>query len=65
MSYPYVRHGVAYSVIEVITNYREPQSLEAAYILMPTTENIRRIIRDFTPGSEKYSAAHLFFIDRT
>ena len=32
---------------------------------MPTTENIRRIIQDFTPGNEKYSAAHLFFTDRT
>ena len=31
---------------------------------MPTTENIRRVIRDFTPGNEKYSAAHLFFTDR-
>ena len=58
-------HGASYSVIEVITNHREPQSLEAVYILMPTTENIQRIIRDFTPGNEKYSAAHLFFTDRT
>lgn len=64
-SVSHLRHGVFYSVIEVITNHREPQSLEAAYILMPTTENIQRIIRDFTPGSEKYSAAHLFFTDRT
>ena len=60
-----LRHGASRSVIEVITNHREPQSLEAVYILMPTTENIRRIIRDFTPGNEMYSAAHLFFTDRT
>jgi hypothetical protein len=58
-------HGTSHSVIEVITNHREPQSLEAVYILMPTTENIRRVIRDFTPGNERYSAAHLFFTDRT
>lgn len=31
---------------------------------MPTTENIRRIARDFAPGNEKYSAAHCFFTDR-
>jgi hypothetical protein len=55
---------VSHSVIEVITNHREPQTLEAVYILMPTTENIRRIARDFTPGNEKYSAAHIFFTDR-
>ena len=60
-----LHHGASRSVIEVITNHREPQSLEAVYILMPTTQNIQRIIRDFTPGNEKYSAAHLFFTDRT
>ncbi|KAF9647199.1 Sec1-like snare protein [Thelephora ganbajun] len=51
------------TLIEVIANHREPQSLEAVYILMPTTENVQRIIRDFTPDNEKYSAAHLFFTD--
>lgn len=56
--------GENVTTIEVITNYRERQPNEAVYILMPTTENVRRIARDFLPGSEKYLAAHVFFTDR-
>jgi hypothetical protein len=61
----FVFRDTSHSAIEVITNHRELQSLEAIYILMPTTENIRRIIRDLTPGNQKYSAVHCFFTDRT
>ncbi|PCH36386.1 Sec1-like snare protein [Wolfiporia cocos MD-104 SS10] len=50
--------------IESISNYREPQTgLEAMYLLMPTSQNIDRIIRDFSNGQQQYAAAHLFFID--
>lgn len=51
-------------VIEAITNYREPQpTMEAVYLLMPTSQNIDRIIRDYSNGKQQYAAAHLFFID--
>ena len=51
-------------VIEAITNWREPQpSMEAIYLVMPTSQNVDRIIRDFSDGRRQYGAAHLFFID--
>lgn len=50
------------SVIESITSWRDPQQFEAVYIVMPTTENVGRIIRDFD-GRQQYSGAHLFFIE--
>lgn len=52
------------AVIESITNYREAQpTMEAIYLLMPTSQNVDRIIRDFSNGKQQYAAAHLFFID--
>ncbi|KAF5377779.1 hypothetical protein D9757_008057 [Collybiopsis confluens] len=49
--------------IEAISNYREPQpGLEAMYLIMPTNQNIDRVIRDFST-TPQYAAAHLFFID--
>lgn len=52
------------TVIESITSYREPQQqFEAVYILMPTTQNVDRVIRDFSGGKQQYAAAHLFFVD--
>ena len=52
------------AVIEAITNYREPQpTMEAMYLIMPTSPNVDRIIRDFSNGHQQYAAAHLFFID--
>lgn len=51
-------------VIEAITNYREPQpTMEAVYLLMPTSQNVDRIIHDFSNGRKQYAGAHLFFID--
>ena len=32
---------------------------------MPTTQNIDRIIRDFSDGRQQYLGAHLFFLDGT
>jgi len=53
-----------HKVIESITNNREPQpSFDAVYMLMPTSANVDRIIRDFSGGRPQYAGAHLFFID--
>jgi syntaxin-binding protein 1 len=30
---------------------------------MPTSQNVDRIIRDFSHGNQQYAAAHLFFIE--
>jgi syntaxin-binding protein 1 len=50
-------------VIESITSVREPQpEFEAMYILMPTTQNVERIIKDFS-NHKQYAAAHLFFTE--
>ncbi|KAG9128259.1 vacuolar sorting protein VPS33/slp1 [Ceratobasidium sp. 392] len=51
------------TVIEGINTHRGEQSLEAMYLLMPTSQNIERIIADFSDGRKRYSGAHLFFID--
>ncbi|KAH9930294.1 Sec1-like protein [Fomitopsis serialis] len=52
------------TLIESITNYREPQpGFEAMYLLMSTSQNVDRIIRDFSDGNQQYAAANLFFID--
>ncbi|KAJ6466289.1 Sec1-like snare protein [Mycena sanguinolenta] len=51
------------TLIESINTYRDPQpEFEAMYLLMPTSQNIERIIKDFT-GTRQYALAHLFFID--
>ena len=39
-------------------------SVEAIYLLTPTTQNVDRVIMDWT-GRRMYKAAHLFFIDGT
>jgi hypothetical protein len=53
-----------FEVIESIANYRDPQvEFEAVYLLMPTTQNVDRIMGDFTNGRQQYAAAHLFFIE--
>ena len=51
------------AVIESISKRRDPQpDFEAVYLLMPTTQNVDRIIRDFSQRKQ-YAAAHLFFIE--
>jgi syntaxin-binding protein 1 len=32
------------------------------YLLMPTSQNVDRVVRDFS-NRQQYGAAHLFFID--
>lgn len=51
-------------VIESITHQREPQpGTDAMYLLMPTSQNVDRIIKDFDCEHPQYGAAHLFFIE--
>lgn len=51
-------------VIESITSNRDPQpEFEAIYLLMPTSQNVDRVIKDFSNGFRQYAAAHLFFIE--
>ncbi|KAJ7070093.1 Sec1-like snare protein [Mycena amicta] len=51
------------TLIESITSNRDPQpEFEAVYLLMPTSQNIERIIKDLS-GARQYAAAHLFFLD--
>lgn len=57
-------HWTDSAVIESITKHREPQSeFEAMYLLMPTNQNVDRIIRDFSGNTKQYAAGHLFFIE--
>ncbi|VDB99862.1 unnamed protein product [Peniophora sp. CBMAI 1063] len=52
------------TLIESITNNREPQpGFDAIYMVMPTNQNVDRIIRDFANGRQQYAGAWLFFID--
>ncbi|OJT06722.1 Protein transport protein sec1 [Trametes pubescens] len=52
------------TLIESITSHREPQpQFEAMYLLMSTSQNVDRVIRDFSNGNQQYAGAHLFFID--
>jgi syntaxin-binding protein 1 len=37
--------------------------VEAVYLLTPTSQNVDRVIADFSMGRRTYKAAHLFFID--
>ncbi|KAI0251793.1 Sec1-like protein [Lactifluus subvellereus] len=52
------------TLIESITSNRESQQgFDAVYMVMPTSANVDRIIRDFSAGRQQYAGAHLFFID--
>lgn len=55
---------VSLEVIESITQHRELQpGTEAMYLLMPTSQNVDRIIRDFEGEQPQYGGAHLFFTE--
>ncbi|KAG8904138.1 RHO1 GDP-GTP exchange protein 2, partial [Tulasnella sp. 403] len=52
------------TLIESISSYRQPgQTIEAMYLLMPTTQNVDRIIADYSGAQTTYAGAHLFFLD--
>ncbi|CAD6581232.1 MAG: vacuolar sorting protein VPS33/slp1 [Tremellales sp. Tagirdzhanova-0007] len=38
-------------------------SVDAVYLLTPTSQNVDRIIADFSNGRRTYKSAHLYFID--
>ncbi|KAF7297659.1 hypothetical protein MKEN_01389100 [Mycena kentingensis (nom. inval.)] len=51
------------TLIESINSYRDPQpEFEALYLLMPTNQNIDRVIRDFS-NARQYAKAHCCFLD--
>ncbi|KAI9638768.1 Sec1-like protein [Dioszegia hungarica] len=49
--------------VEPLHSPRHPQGIEAVYLLTPTSQNVDRVIADFSLGRRTYKAAHLFFID--
>ncbi|KAG8871991.1 vacuolar sorting protein VPS33/slp1 [Tulasnella sp. 331] len=52
------------TLIESVSSYRQPQpGLEAIYFLMATTQNVDRVIQDFSGTETTYEGAHLFFMD--
>ncbi|TFK39881.1 Sec1-like snare protein [Crucibulum laeve] len=52
------------TLIENIANYRDAQpEFEALYLIMPTSQNVDRIIKDFSNGRRQYAGAHLFFVE--
>lgn len=52
------------TTIDLITTYRAPEpNMQAMYLLMPTTQNVDRIIKDFT-DKQTYAGIWLYFTDR-
>ncbi|KAJ7588042.1 Sec1-like protein [Mycena floridula] len=53
------------TLIESISDTRDPQAdFEAMYLLMPTNQNVDRVIRDFSDkDDQQYAGAHLFFME--
>ncbi|KAG8998952.1 vacuolar sorting protein VPS33/slp1 [Tulasnella sp. JGI-2019a] len=52
------------TVIDSVSSYRQPQpGLEAIYFLMATTQNVDRVVKDFSGTEPTYDGAHLFFMD--
>ncbi|KAI5117142.1 hypothetical protein M0805_008261 [Coniferiporia weirii] len=43
--------------------YEAQPDQEAIYMLMPTTQNIERIINEFANGQRQFRRVHLFFVD--
>lgn len=51
------------SAVEPLHSPRQPMGVDAIYLLTPTSQNVDRVIADFSQGRRTYKAAHLFFID--
>lgn len=50
------------TAVEPLQSPRQPQGIDAIYLLTPTSQNVNRIIADFD-GRRTYRSAHLYFID--
>ncbi|OCF34392.1 syntaxin-binding protein 1 [Kwoniella heveanensis BCC8398] len=48
--------------VEPLHSPRAPMSVDAIYLLTPTSQNVDRILADFQ-GRRTYKSAHLYFID--
>lgn len=51
------------TAVEPLHSPRGPMGVDAIYLLTPTTQNVDRIIADFSQGRRTYKSAHLYFID--
>ncbi|KAK1923455.1 Sec1-like protein [Papiliotrema laurentii] len=49
--------------VEPLHSPRAPMGVDAIYLLTPTSQNVDRIIADFSQGRRTYKSAHLYFID--
>lgn len=53
-----------FAAVDSLQSPRPPQpSLDAIYLLTPTTQNVDRVIADFANGRRTYRHVHLYFID--
>lgn len=56
----------ARTAIDPLMSPRAPQpTLDAVYLLTPTTQNVKRVLADFQEGRRTYRHVHLYFIDGT
>ncbi|KAJ9097825.1 hypothetical protein QFC19_006693 [Naganishia cerealis] len=52
------------TAIDPLMSPREPQpTLDAVYLLTPTSQNVQRVLADFAAGRRTYKHVHLYFID--
>ncbi|KAH8089154.1 Sec1-like protein [Filobasidium floriforme] len=52
------------TAVEMLMSPRAAQpSLDVVYLLTPTTQNVNRILADFSDGRRSYKQVHLYFID--